>query len=53
MRKVKVFSLEREEEDEEKYKSFIVVVKKQADELPSKVKYKEILTEEDDFLDEK
>ena len=52
MRKVKVYSIQHEVEDEEKYKTFIVV-KKPPDELPQKVKYREILKEEDDFLDEK
>jgi hypothetical protein len=39
------------EEEEEEYKRVTVTVE-QVDELPSKVKYKTILEEEDDFLPE-
>lgn len=52
MHKVKVYSIDGEDIEDEKYKTF-VVVKPTPDELPPKVKYKEILKEEDDFLDEK
>ena len=51
MHKVKVYSIDNGEEDEEKFKKFLIV-QKPRDELPAKVKYKQILKEEDDFIDE-
>lgn len=51
MNKIKVYSIDDGDEDQEKYKKFIII-KKPPDELPSKVKFKEILKEEDDFMDE-
>jgi hypothetical protein len=51
MHKLKVYFLS-EDDDDEKYKKFVLVVPKQKDELKPRVKYKEILKEEDDFLDE-
>lgn len=51
MRKVKVYSLDDGQEDQEKFKKFIII-KPQPDELEPKVKYKNILKEEDDFMDE-
>ncbi len=49
MRRVKVYSIDDGEEDQEKFKKFIVI-KKPPDELQPKVKYKNILKEEDDFI---
>jgi hypothetical protein len=52
MRKIKFYKIDEHDGDESsEYKNFIVV-KIQKEELPTKVKYKEILKIEDDFLDE-
>ncbi len=51
MRKIKLYKLEDDGHETPEYKNFIVV-KTQKEELPAKVKYKEILKIEDDFLDE-
>ena len=51
MRKIKLYKLDHDDQETPEYKNFIVV-KTEKEELPSKVKYKEILKIEDDFLDE-
>lgn len=49
MKKLKLCNIETSEEDD-LYKKFIVVKEKKKDELPAKVKFKELLKEEDDFF---
>lgn len=49
MRKVKVYSIDDGSEDQERFKKFIII-KAPPDELKPKVKYKDILKEEDDFI---
>lgn len=51
MKPVKCSYIYDDEDEDEEYKRVTVTVE-QVDELPSKVKYKTILEEEDDFLPE-
>lgn len=51
MKKLKLCNIETSSEDDEKHKKFIVLVRQKKNELEPKVKYKELLKEETDFLD--